>query len=67
MASSENFLNVPIGNYDPPAYLLNLDKSINEVFMLIFERHGLELSEDEYQALWYLSHLQSQMKVWQKL
>jgi hypothetical protein len=46
---------------------MNLDKSINGVFMVIFERHGLELSEEEYQYLWYLSSLQGQMKTWQKL
>lgn len=67
MAPSQNVITIPIGNYDPPAFLVNLDKSINEVFMLVFERHGLELSEDEYQALWHLAHLQSQMKAWQKL
>lgn len=51
MSSNENVISIPIGNYDPMAFLVNLDKSINEVFMLVFERHGLELSEDEYLSL----------------
>jgi hypothetical protein len=66
MSQSEKVIVVPIGVLDPKEFLINLDKSISEIFMLVFERQGLDLDEDEWYALWNLAFLQSQMKIWQK-
>lgn len=64
-SNHQNVVTIPIGKDDPQRFLLNLNKSISEVFMLVFERRELDLSDDESFALWNLAHLQSRLFQWQ--
>ena len=64
MSSSQNVITIPIDGQEPQAFLQNLNKSISEVFMLVFERRAIDLSQDEAYAMWNLAYLQSQLFAW---
>jgi hypothetical protein len=63
---SQATITIPTGGQDPNDFMLNLSKSVSEVFMLVFERRELDLSDDEAFALWNLANLQSQLFDWKK-
>lgn len=62
MHNTSNYsITIPIGRMLPGEFLADLHESLTEAMLLIFERRGLDLDQDQTHALYVLTDFQQRI------